>query len=343
MNEAANVTTSVARLACDEPTARKLAAYLGETLDAEDTACAAFEGEDGQWQVAIHFRVPPDHAALRALVRVGAGDAAAHALEIEQVAAADWVAQSLEGLKPVRAGRFFGPGAHDRARVKPNDIGIEIEAALAFGTGHHGTTRGCLLALDGLAKRWGGALIPPPARGRVASAASRVGVNQRTPPRSRYARSTLPFQERDKKGWGRDKRILDLGTGSGVLAIAAAKALRTQAVASDIDPLAVTAARGNARLNRAADIAFVCAAGAKARAITAPAPYDLIFANILLGPLVRLAAPLSRLAAPGARVVLSGLLPAHANAALAAYRAQGLFLERRIPLDGWVTLVLRRR
>ena len=127
-----------------------------------------------------------------------------------------------------------------------------------------------------------------------------------------------------------------------MLAIAAAKRLRTRVVASDIDRVAVEAARGNARLNRAASaITFVRAAGAKARAIAARAPYDLIFANILLGPLMRLAVPLSRLAAPGGHIVLSGLLPAHANAALAIYRAQGLVLERRIPLDGWVTLVLR--
>jgi ribosomal protein L11 methyltransferase len=127
-----------------------------------------------------------------------------------------------------------------------------------------------------------------------------------------------------------------------VLAIAAAKILRTQVVASDIDRLAVQSARANARLNRAAPgITLVCATGASARAITAAAPYDLIFANILLGPLLRLAVPIRRLAAPSARIVLSGLLPVHANAALAAYRAQGLMLERCIPLDGWVTLVLK--
>src|SRR5665811_1685678 len=146
------MTTTVARLACDQPTARRLAAYLGESLDSEGTACAAFEDDGGQWQVAVHFRDKPDEAVLRTLVAIAAGEAAAAALTIEPVAPADWVKQSLAGLKPVRAGRCIVHGAHDRASVKPNDIGIEIEAALAFGTGHHGTTRGCLLALDELAK-----------------------------------------------------------------------------------------------------------------------------------------------------------------------------------------------
>ena len=128
-----------------------------------------------------------------------------------------------------------------------------------------------------------------------------------------------------------------------MLAIAAAKILRTRVVASDIDRVAVAAARANARGNRVArSITVMRAAGANARAITALAPYDLIFANILLGPLLRLAVPIRRLAGANARIVLSGLLPGHANAVLAIYRAQGLTLERRIALDGWVTLVLRR-
>jgi ribosomal protein L11 methyltransferase len=195
----------------------------------------------------------------------------------------------------VRAGRFVVHGAHDRARVAGNAIGIEIEAALAFGTGHHGTTRGCLLALDDLAKR------------------------------------------------RRPRRVLDLGTGSGVLAIAAAKRLHSRVVAGDIDPVAVAAARGNARRNGAGPaITFVRAAGTKARAIAAQAPYDLIFANILLGPLLRLAVPLRLHLLPRAHLVLSGLLPRDANAALSIYRAQGLTLERRITIEGWVTLVLRR-
>jgi ribosomal protein L11 methyltransferase len=291
-----NSPITVARLACDEPTARRVAAFLGESLDADNAVCAAFEDETGRWQVAVHFRHVPDEANLRSLVAVAAGETASQLLSIESVAATDWVAQSLADLKPVRAGRFLVHGAHDRAKLRANDIGIEIEAALAFGTGHHGTTRGCLQALGDLAKR------------------------------------------------RRIRRVLDVGTGSGILAIAAARILHARVTASDIDARAIEAARGNARINRAVPLlAFVRAPGTTARAIISAAPYQLIFANILLGPLTRLAVPFRRLTAPGARIVLSGLLPNHANAVLAIYRAQGLVVEKRITRDGWVTLVMHRK
>ena len=293
-------STTVARLVCADKTgARRIADLLDEMLEAEfageDVACAAFEADDGIWQVALHFGTPPDEAALRALVASAAGEAVAAALAVETVAERDWVAESLAGLTPVRAERFVVHGAHDRGQLKDNDLNIEIEAALAFGTGHHGTTRGCLMALAALAKR-----------------------------KRRF-------------------HVLDIGTGTGVLAIAAAKAFHTRVVATDIDRIAVQAARGNARLNRAAPfVSLVHAPGTRDPRIIAGAPYDLIFANILLGPLMRLAVPMSHLVAPHGRVVLSGLLPDHANAARSIYAAQGLTLEHRRDLEGWTTLVLRR-
>jgi len=330
--------TIAARLKTDEQTARRIAAFLSETLDAEEAACAAFESEGGGWEVAVHMQAAADRARLRELVGLAAGEEASAALRFESVGDTDWVRQSLEGLTPVRAGRFLVHGSHDRERVRDNDLGIEIEAALAFGTGHHGTTRGCLMALDGLAKRLRASPIPPlKGEGRRAK---RVGVGllrrKSTPPPGSLALATLPRKR------GRDKKVLDIGTGSGVLAIAAAKRLTARVVASDIDRVAVDAARSNAKLNRTPRIAFVHAPGAGARAMTQHKPFDLVFANILLGPLTRLAVPIRRLTAPNARIVLSGLLPSHANAALTYYAAQGFRLERRIPLDGWMTLVLKR-
>jgi ribosomal protein L11 methyltransferase len=289
----ADSPTTVARLICDEATAKMVATLAGETLD--DAACAAFEADSGQWQVAIHFGVNVDQAVVRALVARATDETMAQALTFEQVAQIDWVAQSLAGLRPVRAGRFIVHGAHDRARIPANALGIEIEAALAFGTGHHGTTRGCLTALDALAKRQ------------------------------------------------RARRTLDIGTGTGVLAIAAAKIFHARVMASDIDRIAVHAAQANARLNRAANlVTLLRAAGIRSRSITQAGPYDLIFANILLGPLTRLAVPIARLGGSGATIVLSGLLPAHASAAIAIYRAQKLVLARRILLDGWCTLVFQK-
>jgi ribosomal protein L11 methyltransferase len=295
--------TPAARLETDERSAHRIAAVVAETCAADDVAVALHDAGAGRWGVAIHFRATPDEYAVRALIAAAAGPAAAKALRFERVAAKDWVSESFAGLKPVAAGRFVIHGAHDRGRIPINRIGIEIEAALAFGTGHHGTTRGCLLALDRLCK----------ARSR-----RRATANHRGP------------------------RMLDLGTGSGVLAIAAARAFRRRVLASDIDASAVRVARANARLNRAGTfVEVVRADGVIGHRVRAYAPFDLIFANILLGPLQRFAASLTRLAAPGARVVLSGLLSAQANAAIGAYRA--LALERRIDLDGWTTLVFTRR
>ncbi len=289
-------TTVVARLSASESTAHWLTDLLIEELDRRDVVLATSEPANPDWTVAVYFHSPPDQTSIRDLVANFAGKAAGDALAFETLTECDWVAASFAALQPVQAGRFVVHGRHDRARVAVNRIGIEIEAALAFGTGHHGTTRGCLLELDRLLK----------------------------------AR--------------RPRRILDVGTGSGVLAIAAAKACRQPVLASDIDRTAVAAARQNARTNRVGALVDVIRAdGVRGRRVRSRAPYHLAFANILLAPLKRLALPLAQLAAPHGRIVLSGLLSSQANAALATYRMQGLALERRILLDGWTTLVLTRR
>jgi len=296
------LVTSVACLETDEQAAHRIADLLTQTFDADEVAVALFDAGGGRWRVTIHFRAAPYENAVRALVAGAAERKAAQTLRFGRVKSTDWVRDSLAGLDPVAAGRFAVHGAHDRARIPVNRIGIEIEAALAFGTGHHGTTRGCLLALDWICKSLG----------------------QRRP----TSRAAL--------------RILDLGTGSGVLAIAAARALRRRVFATDIDASAVRIARANARLNRVgAMVEVVKADGVTARSVRDHAPFDLVFANILLGPLQRIAAPLKQLMNPGGRIVVSGLLPAQANAAIAAYRP--LVLQRRIDLDGWSTLVLARR
>jgi ribosomal protein L11 methyltransferase len=287
-------------LTTDATTALRLSEELGWLFE-DQAAVAAFENEPPRsWSVAIHFGPSLSAAAVRAKVAQVAGRALAGRLRFAHVASTDWVKKSLEGLTPVRAGRFVLHGGHDRHRMTINRVAIEIEAALAFGTGHHGTTRGCLLAFDAMLKD---AAFAP-------------------------------------------KRILDVGTGSGVLAIAAARTTRRgdhgRIVASDIDPVAVRAARENAVLNHAAArIEFVRTPGLSAGLFAARGPYDLVFANILLPPLRRMAAPMVRLLAPRARVILSGLLPDQANAALAAYHPFGLRLRRRHLNEGWATLELR--
>ena len=292
-NTTKSPTLFVARLATDEKSARRIADLLSESLDPTDTACAAFEQPDGRWQVDVHFRTEPSIKDLRALVAEACGAALAGKLNLATVAPRDWVKESLAGLKPVTAGRFVVHGAHDRAAVQSPRIGIEIEAATAFGTGHHGTTRGCLLALDALGRH-------------------------RKP---RY--------------------ILDLGTGSGVLAIAAAKLFHKPVLATDIDREAVRNAGVNARQNSVgALVTVVHAADLRAPQIASRAPFDLVLANILLKPLQKLAAPMARQLMPGAYVVLSGILASQKNAALAAYRSQGMVLERSFTLDGWATLVM---
>jgi ribosomal protein L11 methyltransferase len=285
---------AIATLETDERTARRVGALFAECFPDPGLAVAIVDTGRGRWRLTIHTPESADEKAVRALAEAAAGPGIAGELAFQRAKPKDWVKASLAGLAPVRAGRFVVHGAHDRVRIASNRIGIEIEAALAFGTGHHGTTRGCLLALDSICRAMASPL-----------------------------------------------RILDLGTGSGVLAIAAARALRRRVVATDIDAAAVRVARANARLNGVASlIEFVRADGVGGQGVRARAPFDLIVANILLGPLQRLAAPLMALTAPGARIILSGLLTSQANAAIFAYRP--LALERRIELDGWTTLVLKR-
>src|SRR3954453_9609871 len=132
----------------DEQTARRVVDVLNESFDEGAAAVAAFERPDGRWEISLHFAERPDQNSIREFVALAAGEDIAQTISFDTVAAKDWVAASLEDLAPVHAGRFVVHGRHDRARIVANSIGIEIEAALAFGTGHHGTTRGCLLLLD---------------------------------------------------------------------------------------------------------------------------------------------------------------------------------------------------
>ena len=207
----------------------------------------------------------------------------------------DWVAESLKGLAPVTAGRFFVHGSHDRHRVPAHAVAIEIDAAQAFGTGHHGTTAGCLVVLDRLIRR------------------------------------------------RRFQRPLDLGCGSGILAIGLAKGLRRAVLASDIDPLAVTIAHDNVRKNGVGTLVRAVAAdGFGHRAIRKTAPYDLVVANILARPLMAMATAFYRYLAPGGYAVLSGLRPADRRRVVAAFRARNLVLCATYDQDGWVTLTLRR-
>ena len=336
MNSEIPMIASDTTLTTDEHAARRVADIFAEGLCAEEVVVSLVDtGREG-WRLSLFFRAAPDEEAIQALATQAAGAAGGRALQFERIAAKNWVRESLRGLKPTAAGRFIVHGAHDRAFVPLNKIGIEIEARLAFGTGHHGTTRGCLLALDALCNSLKRA-SPSPCKGEGWGGGRRIRGLKSIAARRAFARRPPPFRGRNSVL----RRILDLGTGSGVLAIAAARTLRRPILATDIDADAVRVARDNARLNRAGGMLRVCHANdVAAPGIRLRAPFSLAFANILLGPLQKLARPLTRSIAPGGRIVLSGVLASQANAALAAYRA--FALERRIVLDGWATLVLKR-
>ncbi|MDX9996469.1 MAG: 50S ribosomal protein L11 methyltransferase [Phenylobacterium sp.] len=212
---------------------------------------------------------------------------------VEALADADWLAMALSGLPPVRAGRFFVYGAHDRGKAPPSTVNLRIEAGAAFGTGHHGTTVGCLAAYDALLK----------ARG-------------------------FP-------------RVLDVGCGTGVLGIAAARTGSKLVKGTDIDPVSVRIARENAALNRA-KAGFVHAAGLGHPEVRKGVPYDLVFANILAPPLIALARDIQGALKPGGLAILSGLLRSQERRVLAAYLSKGFRLQRRLHRDAWSTLVVRR-
>jgi ribosomal protein L11 methyltransferase len=277
-----------------EQTAKRVVDLLTESFFEGQAAISAFEGPGGRWDVTVHFADAPDQTSIRDLVGIAAGDDVAESISFDIVEAKDWVKASLEDLVPVPAGRFVVHGQHDRARLPANKTGIEIEAALAFGTGHHGTTRGCLLLLDHVLKAW------------------------------------------------RPRRVLDLGTGTGVLAIAAARALHEKILASDIDPVSVKVAQQNARLNSCGHLVqAIPATGFAAPQFASAGPFDLVLANILANPLRQLATPMARHLAPSALVILSGLLTPQAASVISAYRARGLVPVRHLRIEGWSSLLLR--
>ena len=265
-----------------------------ERMVPEPTGVGVFEIEDGSglWEVGGYFLEPPMGATLD-LLAMAFG---AKPFALSELPEIDWVAKVRRELSPVEAGRFFVYGSHDADRVPPGKIALQIEATVAFGTGHHGTTLGCLRAFDRLVE----------------------------------------------DGFS-PERVADIGCGTAVLAMAAA-AVSPDAViiASDIDEVAVDVARANASINGLAD-RMICleAAGFGHERIAANGPYDLVFANILKGPLIGLAPDMAKHVAKNGLAILSGLLVVQAEAVQAAYVAQRFTLIAREDIGEWSTLVLR--
>jgi ribosomal protein L11 methyltransferase len=266
-------------------------------LDDLAGALSAFEIVEQEWRVEAY---PPSSVLSPALVaELALAAAAAGGTLVDigegQLPDRDWLAENQLAFPPLRVGRFFIHGSHHRGRVPAGAIGIMLDAATAFGTGEHPSTRGCLMALDRLARRH------------------------------------------------RFRRPLDVGTGTGILAVAAAKLLHRRVLASDIDRGAVRVARHNVARNGVAGLVRVRGTdGYRDRAIR-KLPYDLILSNILARPLALLARDLARTLMPGGRAVLSGLLRRQEPIVLAPHRGCGIVLERRLVIDGWSTLVLRAR
>ena len=270
---------------------------LGEALEALEpapTGVGVFEVEDGKgiWEVGGYFLDAPDDIDLALLsAAFGAGP-----FVVSEVPDQDWVAKVRRELPPVEAGRFFVYGSHDAALLPEGRIGLLIEAAMAFGTGHHGTTLGCLRAYDRL-----------------------LDDGQRF------------------------DNVLDLGCGTAVLAMSAARMGAAHVLASDIDPVAVEVALANVKANGLVGrVACVESIGFDSPDSRAGAPFDLIFANILKGPLIELAPDMAAHLAPGGRAILSGLLVEQADEIVEVYQGQGLALETREDLGEWSALTLRR-
>ena len=273
-------------------------ALVDAAMERDDLAvtASAYEDESGEWVFEATCASAPDLEAFAALARETlGGDVGFSAEEIDPNI--DWVARSLEGLRPVLAGGFYVRREHDAAPAPAGTIPIHIEAAQAFGTGHHETTSGCLEAINDLLKI------------------------------------------------RRFHKPIDVGTGTGVLAIALAKRLHgVKVLATDIDPVAVRTAKDNAELNGVAQqVPALEADGLAHPAVSRGAPYDLVVANILAGPLVALAPAVARIAGRGSAIVLSGLLATQALRIQSTYANQGMVVRRKLIRGDWATLVLERR
>ena len=286
------MTGTLWRLAAEGQAADLRAASEALTDMESSTALAVsvFEHGPGRALLEALFDHAPDAGSF--LRSAGLDPASLYDVHVGPLPNEDWVALSLRGLKPVTAGRFYVHGSHD---APAGEVPILIEANLAFGTGHHGTTRGCLAAFDTLLA----------------------------------AGETF-------------RNVLDLGCGAGTLAIAAARTTAAEVTASDNDPVAIDVTLENMEANAAPAIRTVVAEGLKDARLAKAAPYDLIFANILAGPLVELSAGIADALARGGRVILSGLLVEQRDMVAEAYLAAGLTLESEMQIDGWSTIVMRR-